>query len=401
MDIHTLYALRSPLGLPAHPAIFLALLVLTWALHMLAVHVMLGSAALCLFGSFSAGPRWRRLASAMLDTAKVAISIAIVLGVAPLLFVQTLYDPFWYVSNVLSARWALGFIFILIVAYWSLYLRYFQKGGAEAETGRWTVALTLALLLLAGFIMHVLASQMLRPEQWLAWYAPGGHIDPSGAGIHAFSLPRFLYFVALAVPVTGAWLRGMQRYLGQRGGEDLEYARWLGALGQRLMSGGGLLALLCYALWMSSLPDSAKGFSASVWAVLGMAATGLLAVAPLLFKAEGGDYRPAAAALAALLGIAWMRESLRLTILSGTHGYDLFTYAVHVDGYGASLFFLSFALLGGPAVAFSVALSWQSGQTAGIYTASPWVARLGNWAVLALGLWIVQYFLFGLTTLLR
>ena len=88
-----LYALRDPAGIPSHPIVFLMLGVLTLALHLAAVHVMLGAGALTLRGAFSASPHWRRLAAAMLSTSKIAVSVAIVLGVAPLLFVQVVYDP--------------------------------------------------------------------------------------------------------------------------------------------------------------------------------------------------------------------------------------------------------------------------------------------------------------------
>ncbi|OZA11274.1 MAG: hypothetical protein B7X94_05450, partial [Hydrogenophilales bacterium 17-62-8] len=124
MDAAMLYALRDPAGVSAHPVIFLVLGVLTWALHIAAVQVMLGASALTIFGALSRDAHWRRLAAAMLSTAKVAVSVAIVLGVAPLLFVQVIYDPFWYTSNVLSARWVIGFIIILIAAYLALYTFY-------------------------------------------------------------------------------------------------------------------------------------------------------------------------------------------------------------------------------------------------------------------------------------
>ena len=89
-------ALMDPAGAPAHPLIFLVLGVVTFALHMTAVNVMLGTLGLSAWGSFSQTPYWQRLAGALGTTAKVAVSIAIVLGVAPLLFVQVIYDPFWY-----------------------------------------------------------------------------------------------------------------------------------------------------------------------------------------------------------------------------------------------------------------------------------------------------------------
>lgn len=397
MELETLNALRSPVGLPTHPVVFLVLLTLTWALHMIAVHLMLGSTALSLGGALADGSHWRRLAGAMLDTAKIAVSIAIVLGVAPLLFVQVIYDPFWYVSNVLSARWAIAFIFLLLAAYWLLYYRYFRNG--RERSGHLTLATVLGLFLVCGFIMHALASQMLRPDLWMRWYAPGGHIDPSGGGLHDFNLWRFLYFIGLAVPVTGAWLVGYRGYLEGRGETDTAYLDWIVALGKRCMSGGGLFALLMYVLWMSTLATDARPFAASIGSVVAVAATLGLTAGPLLCRPGQGSYRPILAAVVAVLLIAISRETLRLKVLGGSFGYDILTYPVHFDAYSTLLFFITFAGLGGLTVAFSVALSWEAGKTEGTYTASPRIARLGNASLVALVVWLVQYFLFGLLTL--
>ena len=76
MDLATLYALRSPVGVPSHPVIFLVLGVLTWALHILAVHVTLGSSLLSLIG-INKDRHWRRLAQMALEHAKIGVSIAI------------------------------------------------------------------------------------------------------------------------------------------------------------------------------------------------------------------------------------------------------------------------------------------------------------------------------------
>lgn len=399
MDINTLYALRSSSGLPSHPAIFLVLLVLTWALHMIAVHVMLGSTALSLLGAFSANAFWRRLARTMLDTAKVAVSLAIVIGVAPLLFVQVIYDPFWYVSNVLSARWAIAFIVLLLVAYWAMYHHYFVGKHDASGASRWSLAVSLLLLLGAGFIMHVLTSQALRPELWMAWYAPEGHLETSGSGIHEFNLARFLFFIILAIPVTGAWLLGYRRYLAHRDGEDMLYLEWVGGLGKKLMSGGGLASLICYAIWMATLPENAVGFAVSIGSLLANGAVLLLIVSPLLFKSPQGSYAHFATASAAVLLVAAAREALRHRILFGAHGYALSTYTINLDWYSNALFCLTFVGLGGFAIAYSVAISWEAGKTQGVYTASPRVDRLGTFALVALGLWIAQYFFFGFLVL--
>jgi hypothetical protein len=277
MNAEMLYALRDPAGIPSHPLVFLLLAVLTFALHVAAVQVMLGAGALVLRGAFSAQPHWRRLAATMLNTAKIAVSVAIVIGVAPLLFVQVLYDPFWYTSNVLSARWVIGFIVILIAGYIAMYGYYWRNPNLATQPAKssWMMMLSLALLLLVGWIMHVLSYQMLWPEQWQQWYAPQGRIDASGSGLHAYSVARFGFFIALSAPVTGAWLVAVRRYLQGAGETDAGYLAFPGAAGphadaawRRARPGGGRAVaadaaredgLLCHQPLDAGRPGAAAG----------------------------------------------------------------------------------------------------------------------------------------------
>ena len=114
-------ALADPAGAPSHPAIFLVLGVVTFALHIAAVSILLGSTGLALFARYKATDDWLRLGSTMAFTAKAATGAAIVLGVAPLLFVQVIFDPFWYASSMLSAVWTLVFLGLLMIGYLALY----------------------------------------------------------------------------------------------------------------------------------------------------------------------------------------------------------------------------------------------------------------------------------------
>ena len=109
-------SLMDQAGAPAHPLIFLILGVVTFALHIAAVAVTLGALLLAVRGMMSADKNARRLAGTMAFTAKAGVGALVVLGVAPLLFVQVVYDPFWYTSNVLSAGWTIGFLFLLMLA---------------------------------------------------------------------------------------------------------------------------------------------------------------------------------------------------------------------------------------------------------------------------------------------
>jgi len=282
MDIETLNALRSPAGIPGPPWLFLALLVVTWALHMLAVLVMLGTITISLIGCFSSSKHWQCLANVALEIGKVAVSIAIVLGVAPLLFVQVIYDPFWYVSNVISGRWVVISIFLLLTGYYSLYHGYFVSRDNNFQ-GRVSLAIALLLLVCFGLIMHTLTSQMLQPEQWLQWYAPGGHIDTSGSRLHGLNYARFLYFISLSVPVTAAWLSAytyslQRRELCGRPVLPNDYIDWLTRLYPPMFIMGGFLAIALYSIWMATLPDSAHDFPKTIWSWLAILGTILLSM---------------------------------------------------------------------------------------------------------------------------
>ena len=106
--------LQDPMGVPFYPVVFQGLSILTFALHILFVNLVLGGALIAAWGYFSSDQRWQKLSRMLAKVTTINISIAIVLGVAPLLFVQVIYDPFWYTSNLLSAWWAMLFLAALI-----------------------------------------------------------------------------------------------------------------------------------------------------------------------------------------------------------------------------------------------------------------------------------------------
>ena len=102
-------------------------MVLTFALHILFINFTLGASFLAVYGHFKNGENWKRLSRATAKAANISISTAMLLGIAPLLFVQVIYDPFWYASNALSAAWVIAFILIMMAAYSSLYVFYLRR----------------------------------------------------------------------------------------------------------------------------------------------------------------------------------------------------------------------------------------------------------------------------------
>ena len=402
MTPEMLYALRDPAGVPSHPVIFLILGVLTFALHIAAVQVMLGAATLTLRGAFQADVKWRRLASAMLVTAKIAVSVAIVIGVAPLLFVQVVYDPFWYTSNVLSAWWALGFILLLIGGYIAMYAFYWKNHDIVADGGRggyWMV-LSIALLLAVGFIVHSLSNQMFYPERWIEWYAPGGQIDPSGHSLHQWHLSRFLFFIALSAPVTGAWLLAYRRYLQGAKETDVAYLGFVLSLAQRLMVIGGVVSVLIGAAWMMTLPEKMQWFAGSLWMWLAVAALLAVVAMPMALRARLDQgvwgYAVFGAGAVALIVVGTAREVLRFVTLLGSHGYNALDYRINMDWYSTVMFFGTFAAIGGSTLAYLLTVAWQAGQHKdGVYTPSATVTRMGQWSVGLLVAWTVAYFAIG------
>ena len=116
-----------PFELPGPTAFYLVLYILTFALHQALMHyVLAGSvfvAGASLIPGLGAETIGRKpMATTLRDWMPLMLSAAITAGVAPLLFVQILYQRDFYTGNILlSWRW-MAVIPILIVAFYLLYV---------------------------------------------------------------------------------------------------------------------------------------------------------------------------------------------------------------------------------------------------------------------------------------
>lgn len=406
-------ALMDPAGAPAHPLIFLVLGVVTFALHMTAVNVMLGTLGLSAWGSFSQNPYWQRLAGALGTTAKVAVSIAIVLGVAPLLFVQVIYDPFWYTSNVISAWWLLGFLAILTVAYLALYRfyglnhQYAEDGSAlpiqgAPQGGIWLVG-SFILMVTCGVIMHAVVNQSLQPAEWMNWYAPEGVVDPHGRELHSITVARVAFFLLLSIPVTAGWLFGMRRYLLSAGEEDYGYIDFIENLAHNMARIGSLLVLLAGAAWMMTLPESMVWFRSSLWMLLGLIPLAYFGAMSFIQKKRVlcifCNYMAFGMTLIMAIVLAALREVLRFVTLLEAAGWDALAYKVNMDWSSTVIFFVTFLVVGGLNLTYLLTLAWKSGQTKALYTPGVGITRVGSMAILSLVLWVVGYFTIGISVL--
>lgn len=402
MDIGiVMNTMRDPAGVPAHPVLFQGLMILTWVLHIAFVHLALGAAGLAIYAFHrrGQGAYWERLSMAMTKVAKIGVSLLIVLGVAPLLFTQVIYDPQWYASNVLSGRWAIAFIFTLIVAYCSWFAFYYANHeGAKRHIGLYAW-LAFALFCLDGLIMHVLSYQALLPDQWMTWYAPGGKVDMSGAHLHAIQWPRYLFIMSLALPAVGVFLIAYAHYFAARADREPDYRAFAGRLGQRLAIWGYAISLVLLLAWQFSLPV-ATGLVTHPVGWLLAAALGLMWLWVRGLKTPVQSYMPLLGGLGVLAVLALWREIIRIAYLK-PFGYDITTYTVHLDWPSTLLFFSTFIGVGGLVGGFYLTLLYRAGRIQGIYTANRAVARLGSAAVTILGIWIAVFFAYGIVIWVR
>ena len=392
MDATILNALRDPAGVPFYPVVFQALYILTWALHAAFVLLAIGSMALSLVGhgKQKTSENWKLLTAHMIQTGKVSVSLLIVLGVAPLLFTQVIYDPNWYVTNALSGVWIFTFIYALIVGYTTFYWYYYanKKGG-----GKLIGLFSFVVLIFAGVLMHVFSVEAIQPEQWMNWYAPGGAVDTSGLNFHMDPV-RLLFMVSLSAPVLGIFLQNYSDFLSTRKDFTEAYIAFTRALGTKIALIGLLISAVLFAAWMLQIGLLFNPLSLAI-----VVAVVLLLV---MVKSVKRSYLTTLWLVVTALLISGMRELIRFNIMDNL-GYSIYNYPMNIDWPSVAMFLSTFAVLGFTGVAFIATLAWRAGKTEGVFDASKdvLVTRLANSTFAILVVWCLVYFGWGMFTVFK
>ncbi len=402
MDIGlVMNTMRDSAGIPSHPLVFQFLMVVTWVFHIAFVHLTLGAGAMGLYAFIKRqqDSKWEQLSIAMTKVAKVSVSMAVVLGVAPLLFTQVIYDPQWYFSNVISATWVIGFILTLIIGYTLWFVFYFKNHDGASNSIAVYGLIGLGLMLFDGFIMHVLSYQSLLPEQWMSWYAPtAGQVDTSGTGIHAYQWQRFSYVIVLSLVMIGAYLMAYADYFNPRADKSGDYLTWARKIGARLALAGLVISLPLLALWYVDLPVHVADHTTI--AFIAVSAISIMGLVFFWFERDNRfehGYRALVIYAALMLALAVLREAVRMAYLNPL-GYDIMTYKVVEDWSSTVLFFSTFIVVGGLVGGFYLSMLYKAGRVVGEYQADTSVARLGTSAVAILVVWIAVFFAVGIWT---
>jgi hypothetical protein len=124
-------------------------------------------------------------------------------GVAPLLFLQVLYGHLIYTSSILMAVYWLSVVFIIIAAYYFLYIfQYKYETWIKGRTVFLGSAVVLILVVAFFFVNNMVL--MTTPENWAGYFA-----DRSGTLLPLTDptlVPRYLHFVTASVAVGGLFL---------------------------------------------------------------------------------------------------------------------------------------------------------------------------------------------------
>jgi len=365
MDLATyVNSLRDPAGIPFYPIVFQLLMVLTFSLHIIFVNFALGGAVLALWGKFNANPHALRLSKALARATTTNISIAITLGVAPLLFVQVIYDPFWYVANTISAWWTLLFLVFVTMAFIFTYTFYLTGKSSEKGGNVFWIIVALISILLAALTIHGMSEEQLHPEKWKEWLTKAGTLKTSGDTLYAILIPRLTHFIVPSFAITGIYLMLYSWLFRERKDFSSEYLDYVLNIGVKVALYATIFGVASGFWWLFSLPSKLNFVANHIFlfsALLGFALLAMLAMA----QADPKKYIFPSAILgfATVFFMSYAREALRMAYFKGVN-YTIFDYRVAVDWGSTILFFGTFIMgivvVGFPAlVAFNLARKGQ------------------------------------------
>jgi hypothetical protein len=219
----------DPTPLPLPFGVLKALLLVTFGLHIFAVDVAVGGSILCVGlaarARRSGGAEHGRIARVVAFVLPPAVTFAITLGVAPLLFVQLLYGEAVYTSTVLLGGPWIAFIFLLMAGYALLYR--FTDAVKRRTFPVWLGVASTLLLLSLGFLWTNNVTLMIAPERWsdLHYATPhGGMLNLGDPAV----VPRFLHLSTAMVAVAGLLLAGLGVHLPDDAHLDRGLARRIG-----------------------------------------------------------------------------------------------------------------------------------------------------------------------------
>lgn len=213
------------LVIPGDVGFFEVLIVVSFLLHILFVNITIGSSVLAVFqeikGIVTKRSEHDALAIQLADHTSILKSIAVVLGVAPLLIISVIYTQFFYPSTILIGKAWLSLILLLIIAFLILYAYKFLWQKMQTGTKKIlhvVIGATGSLLLLfipLIFIVNVVS--MLYPEMWA-----GSKGFFHGLFYYPQIWQRYSHFILASFAIAGIYLYFWNNRLQKKAGKVKE-----------------------------------------------------------------------------------------------------------------------------------------------------------------------------------
>jgi cytochrome c len=178
-------------------------LVAAFLLHIVFVNLMVGGTLITLFAHWKGrrDPDMRAFARQLLDTVTVHKSVAVVLGVGPLLLMSWVYTVPFYTSSTLIAPAWLSVLWLVTLAFLLLYAYKFGWDRWDPRLHAACGVIAAMCLLFIPLIYLTNTNLMLDPAAWKR--QPGFFTAMFTVGN---VLPRYLHFTLASLAITGFWI---------------------------------------------------------------------------------------------------------------------------------------------------------------------------------------------------
>lgn len=271
------------LGIPSPPLIFHLLSILTFVLHLIFMNFVLGGTIVVAVNEWLLGqnPLVGRANGLMIRVMPVALSLAITMGVAPLLFVQVLYGNFFYIANILMGFFWLSIIGLVMAGFYTIYYLIARRPASEraSRATRIGIFINAFLFLIVAFIYTNNAILTENPQYWRDIYSGQRWIV-----VPDFSLwPRYLHIVAGSIAVAGIWCAIIGRYQLRFHPDRADVGQWMVKTGLHWALAATTFALLIGCIFLITLGlDKIKAFMGNGFLFVGWSVSVVTAVIALI-----------------------------------------------------------------------------------------------------------------------
>lgn len=202
-----------PLPFPLPEWLLVFLLVLSFLVHILFVNLMVGGSILTLVSQIRGlkNKAYDTLAHEIANTITVNKSMAVVMGIAPLLCINVLYTLYFYSANALTGLMWLALVPLVTIAFLLTYLHKFTWKALENHKAIHIsiLAVAVAMFMFIPLIFLTNINLMLFPEKW-------GLVKGFFSALSLPNVfPRYFHFIFASLSVTGLflhWYMGRKNY---------------------------------------------------------------------------------------------------------------------------------------------------------------------------------------------